>query len=235
MLAIVIPSSNGIGACDDEDLDTIIRRWSRPIFRVFALCHLLSAGAILLMVQRIERQMIRAAAELYPPSEHDEEGGSGATEGGAERRGGETAEASTDPPSPPPPEAPPKAPPKAPHPGPELLPPRERTLLRLGYPLLIGLVASWTVLLVKSVGTLVRSTFADGLGVWGRYESWLMLLGLCMSVPTQLTYLNRALARFESLFVVPSLQCFWSLSSITMGAIFFQEFDLYKPWSAPRL
>ena len=43
-------------------------------------------------------------------------------------------------------------------------------------------------------------------------------------VPNQLMYLNKALQRFEAQFVVPTLQGFWSLSSILMGALFFGEY-----------
>ena len=39
---------------------------------------------------------------------------------------------------------------------------------------------------------------------------------------TTLLHLKQALANFEALYVVPSLQCFWSTSSIVMGGIFFQ-------------
>jgi len=49
-------------------------------------------------------------------------------------------------------------------------------------------------------------------------------------MPAQLTYLNRALAHFEALWVIPGLQCFWSLSSISMGAVFFEEFAGFEPW-----
>jgi len=48
------------------------------------------------------------------------------------------------------------------------------------------------------------------------------------TVPLQLSYLNSALQHFEAQFVVPALQAFWSLSSITTGALFFNEFDSYS-------
>ena len=52
-------------------------------------------------------------------------------------------------------------------------------------------------------------------------------------VPNQLMYLNKALQRFEAQFVVPTLQGFWSLSSILMGALFFGEFEEYSPGACP--
>lgn len=203
VLLIVYPSSNGVGQCDDEDLDTLIRRWDRPEFRAFAIAHGIGLVCVLMFVRRLERMMFNAAATTsieYSSTNLNVE----------DSMQSQSVRSS--------------------HIGPHLLPPNERAMLRLGYPLLIGLVASWTVLLVKMAGTLVRTTFEDGVGIWGRYESWVMVIGLFVSLPTQLTYLNRALARFEALFVVPALQCFWSLSSITMGALFFQEFDLYETW-----
>lgn len=39
-----------------------------------------------------------------------------------------------------------------------------------------------------------------------------------------------AIRVWQALWVIPSLQCFWSLSSITMGAIFFDEFSAFQPW-----
>jgi len=204
----VYPSSNGVGQCEDEDLDTLLRRWARPLFRTFAICHLLCLLCVLFYVRRLERMMFEASrARDYPPTP-------------TRNAGTSSNAASTD--------VVPHG--RQPYVAPTFLPARERMQLRLGYPLLIGLVATWTVLLVKMAGTLLRAMSRDGIGVWGRYESWVMLLGLFVSLPTQLLYLNRALARFEALFVVPALQCFWSLSSITMGAMFFQEFDLYEPW-----
>ena len=209
MLLIVIPSSNGVGHCDDEDIDTLIQRWDRPAFRAFAICHGLAIACMLLFVRRLEQQMAGAAVERQaqrrsyskneeegvPLSDRDEEAGKARWEAAGA--------------------CPPHAQPAAAvaeamdgsHVGPDLLPPRERFMLRLAYPLLVGLIASWTVLLVKCCGSLVRHSAIDGGATWGRYQAWLMLLGPGITIPTQLTYLNRALARFEALFVVPSLQC----------------------------
>jgi len=62
------------------------------------------------------------------------------------------------------------------------------------------------------------------------WQSYLLVFGLAVSIPCQLFFLNRALAFFDATFVVPTLQCFWSLSSICMGDVFFEEFDAWKPW-----
>mmetsp|Transcript_18830 Transcript_18830/g.45142 ORF Transcript_18830/g.45142 Transcript_18830/m.45142 type:complete len:213 (-) Transcript_18830:211-849(-) len=114
--------------------------------------------------------------------------------------------------------------------GPMLLRPRERQMLRLGYPLLIGLLASWTVLLLKGSGEVFKTaTSGDGEDLL-RWKTYIFPFGLVLTLPTQLLFINKALRHFEALYVVPALQCFWSTSSIVMGGIFFQEFDHYKPW-----
>ena len=43
------------------------------------------------------------------------------------------------------------------------------------------------------------------------WQSYLLVFGLAVSIPCQLFFLNRALAFFDATFVVPTLQCFWSL------------------------
>eukprot|EP00326_Haptolina_ericina_P043507 CAMPEP_0181238126 /NCGR_PEP_ID=MMETSP1096-20121128/39164_1 /TAXON_ID=156174 ORGANISM="Chrysochromulina ericina, Strain CCMP281" /NCGR_SAMPLE_ID=MMETSP1096 /ASSEMBLY_ACC=CAM_ASM_000453 /LENGTH=259 /DNA_ID=CAMNT_0023333595 /DNA_START=163 /DNA_END=942 /DNA_ORIENTATION=- len=109
-------------------------------------------------------------------------------------------------------------------PGPAHLKPSDRSLLRSGYPLLVGMLASWTVLLLKCAGEVVKNGAGSDLNRW---QLWMFPLGLAITLPTQLFFLNRALRHFESLYVVPALQSFWSTSSIVMGGMFFQEFDRY--------
>lgn len=62
--------------------------------------------------------------------------------------------------------------------------------------------ATWTVLLVKSLGELVKGTFR-GENQFVRYETYLLLLGAIVSMPSQIRYLNAGLRHFESLFIVP--------------------------------
>ncbi|MBO8631130.1 hypothetical protein INO08_15605, partial [Staphylococcus aureus] len=88
------------------------------------------------------------------------------------------------------------------------------------YPLLIGLLASWTVLLLKGSGEVFKTaTSGDGEDLL-RWKTYLFPLGLVLTLPTQLLFINKALRHFEALYVVPALQCFWSTSSIVMGGIF---------------
>ena len=51
---------------------------------------------------------------------------------------------------------------------------------------------------------------------------------MIVTIPLQLSYLNAALKHFEAQFVVPALQAFWSLSSITTGALSFNEFAVNR-------
>ena len=109
------------------------------------------------------------------------------------------------------------------------LTPKQRTFLRFGYPLLGSLFASWTVLLSKSVGELIkvsaRQSSSNQLTYW---EAWLMLIGLIVSLPCQVIYLNKGLIFFEAMYIVPIFYSVWCLSSITMGALYFREFDNFQ-------
>jgi len=108
------------------------------------------------------------------------------------------------------------------------LQPRERKLLRLGYCVLSGALASWTVLFSKCFGELVKNSVVSGVNPWvdGRFYS--LCVWLLLTIPLQLKYLNRALMSFEATFVVPTMQATWSLCSITTGALFFREFGAYE-------
>mmetsp|Transcript_23088 Transcript_23088/g.77485 ORF Transcript_23088/g.77485 Transcript_23088/m.77485 type:complete len:382 (-) Transcript_23088:665-1810(-) len=109
------------------------------------------------------------------------------------------------------------------------LTPRERRELRLAYALVASMYATWTVLLVKSVGELLKETFR-GDNQFLRFEAYLLLLGAVVSAPLQVFYLNSGFALFESLFIVPAFYSFWCFGSILVGAFYWGEFDGFRPW-----
>ena len=63
VVAIVLPSSNGVPEREDEDLDTLLHRWGRPQFYIFAILHGCTAIALLGFVTHLERQMYAAAKQ----------------------------------------------------------------------------------------------------------------------------------------------------------------------------
>lgn len=98
--------------------------------------------------------------------------------------------------------------------------------LRLAYAILASMYATWTVLLIKSVGELLKATFR-GNNQMRRWEAYMLLVGALLSGPLQLRYLNAGLRHFESLFIVPVFYGFWVFGSVTVGGIFFGEFGSY--------
>ncbi len=140
----------------------------------------------------------------------------------------------TPPPPPPPARSPtdpvPAMPPRRPVASPSPPPPRPAR-----YVFCSGLLASWTVLFIKCAGEIVKgrsrapsgTIVSEPINPLADGRTYALLVGLVVSLPLQLMYLNRALQRFEAQFVVPSLQAFWALSSISKGGLFFDEFDKY--------
>jgi uncharacterized membrane protein len=104
---------------------------------------------------------------------------------------------------------------------------RQKKALRLGYVFITGLLASWTVLFLKCAGELFKAAARMPTSPLADPRSYALIAGVVVTLPTQLHFLNKSLQRFEAQFVVPALQAFWSISSITKGAIFFGEFDEY--------
>jgi uncharacterized membrane protein len=109
---------------------------------------------------------------------------------------------------------------------------RDQKLLRILHVLATGLIASWTVLFLKCAGELGKASAraADAGHTFNPLldgRSYGLVAAVALTLPSQLHLLNKSLQRFEAQFVVPALQGFWSISSITKGALFFGEFDLY--------
>ena len=102
---------------------------------------------------------------------------------------------------------------------------KERFFLRFAYPLLGSLFATWSVLLSKSFGELIKASARSGQSQFKRFEVWPILLGLVISLPCQVIYLNKGLSWFEALYIVPIFYSVWVISSIIMGALYFGEFN----------
>lgn len=101
--------------------------------------------------------------------------------------------------------------------------------LRAAYSVLASMYATWTVLLIKSIGELFKATFR-GSNQLVRWEAWMLVFAALLSAPLQLRYINAGLRHFEALFVVPVFYAFWVFGSVTVGGIYFGEFDSYVAW-----
>ena len=107
---------------------------------------------------------------------------------------------------------------------------RERFNMRLAYPIVASLFAAWTVLLVKGFGELLKVSFRSGSTQFLRIETWLITVGFVLSCPLQIVYIQKGLAYFEAMYVVPIFSSCWSIGSISMGALFWGEFAEFAPW-----
>ena len=56
------------------------------------------------------------------------------------------------------------------------------------------------------------------------YVSQFILLGWLITISFWLRQMNRALAQFDGVFIIPVLQVFWTFFSIVSGGVFFKEF-----------
>ena len=107
---------------------------------------------------------------------------------------------------------------------------RERFYMRLAYPVVGSLFAAWTVLLIKSSGELMKVSFRSGSTQFLRIESWLIVVGFIVSCPLQIVYIQKGLAYFEAMYIVPIFSSCWSIGSISMGALFWGEFAEFQVW-----
>ena len=96
----------------------------------------------------------------------------------------------------------------------------EKIRLRLAIPVLASCFAAWTVLLSKSVGELVKQSARSGESEFARWETYFILTGFLFSMPCQVMYINKGLAYFESMYIIPIFYSTWLIGSILMGALF---------------
>ena len=106
----------------------------------------------------------------------------------------------------------------------------EKNHLRLAYPLLASCFAAWTVLLSKCVGELVKESARSGESEFLNVETWFLCAGFVCSLPCQIMYINKGLAHFESLYIIPIFYSTWLIGSILMGALFWDEFAGFMVW-----
>ena len=96
---------------------------------------------------------------------------------------------------------------------------------RFGYAAAAGIMGAQSVLFAKCTSTLFRSTLAGEGVMFGYWQTYLVLLGLGVTIFFQIRWLNSGLRLFPALYVVPVFQSFWILVSVVSGMVFFQEYQ----------
>ena len=97
---------------------------------------------------------------------------------------------------------------------------------------LAGSFGGQCILFAKSSSELIKNALIHKV-----YDDWttsplpyIFLLGMIVSVFTEISVLNKGLAKFDALVVVPVFQSFFTAFSITGGLIFFQEYQFMKQY-----
>ncbi|KAK1233580.1 hypothetical protein PQX77_003266 [Marasmius sp. AFHP31] len=105
---------------------------------------------------------------------------------------------------------------------------RTRLWLAISYASFSGILSGMCLLFAKSGVELLLLTVQGDNQFW-RWESWVLLLGLVVFALLQLWYLHKGLILADPTLVCPSAFCFYNLSSIVNGLVYFDQFALISP------
>ncbi|KDR84986.1 hypothetical protein GALMADRAFT_233518 [Galerina marginata CBS 339.88] len=103
-----------------------------------------------------------------------------------------------------------------------------RLLLAVSYASFSGIISGMCLLFAKSGVELLLLTLGGNNQFW-RWEAWVLVLGLIAFALLQLWYLHKALTLADPTLVCPSAFCFYNLSSIMNGLVYFDQFSLIPP------
>ncbi|KAJ2927124.1 hypothetical protein H1R20_g9967, partial [Candolleomyces eurysporus] len=105
---------------------------------------------------------------------------------------------------------------------------RRRLLVAISYASFSGILSGMCLIFAKSGVELLLLTLAGSNQFW-RWEAWVLLLGLGILALLQLWYLHKALILADPTLVCPSAFCFYNLSSIVNGLVYYNQISLIKP------
>ncbi|KAJ7103538.1 hypothetical protein B0H15DRAFT_812630 [Mycena belliarum] len=105
---------------------------------------------------------------------------------------------------------------------------RTRLVLAISYASFSGIISGMCLLFAKSGVELLLLTFRGQNQFW-RWQAWVLVLGLVVFALLQLWYLHKALILADPTLVCPSAFCFYNLSSIVNGLVYFDQFSLIPP------
>ncbi|KAK0456594.1 hypothetical protein EV421DRAFT_1753516 [Armillaria borealis] len=102
---------------------------------------------------------------------------------------------------------------------------RTRLILAISYASFSGIISGMCLLFAKSGVELLLLTIRGDNQFW-RWQAWVLVLGLVAFALLQLWYLHKALVLASPTLVCPSAFCFYNLSSILNGLVYFNQFSL---------
>ncbi|KAJ3515403.1 hypothetical protein NLJ89_g1779 [Agrocybe chaxingu] len=102
---------------------------------------------------------------------------------------------------------------------------RTRLLLAISYASFSGIVSGMCLIFAKSGVELLVLTLGGKNQFW-RWEAWVLVAGLAVFALLQLWYLHKALILADPTLVCPSAFCFYNLSSIVNGLVYFNQISL---------
>ncbi|KAJ6575109.1 hypothetical protein B0H19DRAFT_1127187 [Mycena capillaripes] len=105
---------------------------------------------------------------------------------------------------------------------------RTRLILAISYASFSGIISGMCLLFAKSGVELLMLTLGGNNQFW-RWQAWVLVLGLVAFALLQLWYLHKALILADPTLVCPSAFCFYNLSSIVNGLVYFDQFSLIPP------
>ncbi|KAH8120320.1 hypothetical protein DFH11DRAFT_1559539 [Phellopilus nigrolimitatus] len=101
---------------------------------------------------------------------------------------------------------------------------RTRLLLSISYASLSGILSGMCLIFAKSGVELLLLTIGGKNQFW-RWEAWMLLLGLVVFALLQLWYLQKSLVFADPTIVCPLAFCFYNVSSIVNGLVYFDQFS----------
>ncbi|CAA7265805.1 unnamed protein product [Cyclocybe aegerita] len=102
---------------------------------------------------------------------------------------------------------------------------RKRLLLAVSYASFSGIISGMCLIFAKSGVELLVLTLGGKNQFW-RWEAWVLVAGLAVFALLQLWYLHKALILADPTLVCPSAFCFYNLSSIVNGLVYFNQISL---------
>ena len=101
--------------------------------------------------------------------------------------------------------------------------------LAISYASASGILSGMCLLFAKSGVELLVLTFTTPNNQFVHWQSWLLLLGLVGFALLQLWYLHKSLILADPTLVCPLAFCFYNLSSIFNGLVYYDQFALMSP------
>ncbi|KXN90019.1 hypothetical protein AN958_05024 [Leucoagaricus sp. SymC.cos] len=105
---------------------------------------------------------------------------------------------------------------------------RTRILLAISYASISGIISGMCLIFAKSGVELLLLTIG-GKNQFRRWESWILVSGLIIFALLQMWYLHKALILANPTLVCPSAFCFYNISSIVNGLVYFNQVQLIEP------